>query len=57
MATKKIKTDKTPTTDTNMKVLSIVNDVVLTAILTTCAISLLIFALTVAQKITITVGK
>jgi hypothetical protein len=56
MATKK-KTDKTPTTDTNMKVLTIVNDVVLTAILTTCAISLLIFALTIAQKITITVGK
>jgi hypothetical protein len=57
MATKKIKTDKTPATSTNMKVLSVVNDIVLTAILTTCAISLLLFALTVAQKITITVGK
>ncbi len=51
MATKKNSTNNSP------KILNIVGDVALIATMLTCAISLLLFALTLAQKVTITVGK
>lgn len=56
MATMK-KNTNTATTHTNTKILKVLGDVAYIAVMTTCAISLLVFALTLAQKITITVGK
>jgi membrane-bound ClpP family serine protease len=56
MTTKK-KTTKTDTDKTDTKILNIFSDVALTAILITCSFTILLFALTLAQKITITVGK
>lgn len=55
MATKKNNTKTN--SDTNTKILKIFGDVALIATMVTCAISLILFALTLAQKITITVGK
>lgn len=57
MTTKmKNKTDKT-NTDTNTKVVRLIGDVAFTATMITCAVTLMLFALMIAQKITITVGK
>ena len=55
MATKKnnTKTDS----DTNTKILRLFGDVAFVATMATCAITLMLFAITIAQKITITVGK
>lgn len=56
MATKKKIKDKTEI-QADTKILKIFNDVAFTAIMLTCAFTLMMFALMIAQKITITVGK
>lgn len=55
MATKKkiVKTD----TDMNTKILKVLTDIGFIAMMTTFTITMLILALSIAQKITITVGK
>ena len=55
MATKKkiVKTD----TDMNTKILKVLGDVAFIAVMASFTITMLILALSIAQKITITVGK
>lgn len=55
--TAKKTTKKTEVESTNGKVLRLFGDIAFVSIMFTCAISVLLFALTIAQKITITVGK
>lgn len=56
MATKKKIQDKTET-QVDTKVLKLFGDVAFIAIMVSCAFTLMMFALMIAQKITITVGK
>jgi len=56
MATKKNKIVKTDM-DMNTKVIRLIGDIAFTATMVTCALTLMLFAITIAQKITITVGK
>lgn len=56
MATKKKIQDKIET-QVDTKVLKLFGDVAFIAIMVSCAFTLMVFALTIAEKITITVGK
>jgi hypothetical protein len=57
MATKKKKITETDTDKTEIKILKVFNDIAFTAVMITCAFTMLLFALTLAQKVTIVVGK